>query len=272
MITTYVRLIQADRHSDCANCGQKVVPGDWIYWHGRTAAQMSGAETFSPNTHQGCFWDEKKHGPAPHLTWDQITAINNAVIAQRFPEDDTSIRRFLGAVTVALARRVHLPDKDHDAGLRMGPDLLEGYRRVLKAMGRQHDPFWRPVEINGATLWKNPEKATPTSEVPRAPVTPEELEERRNQRITESIRRKGLTAPTLTDDQVRMMEQFADDGFHVVGARVIPVRVGSTVGMKLWIRNMPENSPWTLVESRQVFLDQAEAEEDAANWQDRRRA
>lgn len=163
MIKTYVRLMPAAYHDHCANCSQEYIPGDMIYWHGRFAkgTQLSRA------SHQGCFWDDIKNGPAPHLTWEQLTALDGALSGFALP-DAQNVRRLLGAVRTALGRRAESFYKgDKDAGLRMGPDLLEGYRVVLKAIGKTKETFWHPVESGGLVKWVNPDKK-PTEQRPPA--------------------------------------------------------------------------------------------------------
>lgn len=263
MITTYVRHIPADFSSKCANCSQEVTPGMLIYWHGRKFSGYKAANELGNVTHEGCFWDSK-NGPAPHLSWRQLVALKDAVNSHRLP-DDIKVQRLMGAVRLALSRRQdEMYRQDQDAGLRMGPDLLEGYRMTLKAIRLQADPFWHPVEMNGQP-WTNPEKAPPTEE--RTTFTPQEWQERRESWVR---LKPGADLDRLTPAQIALQEQFASDGFMVKGFTVMPVKVGSTNGPgQLWVRPADDPDGWKLVSARQVFMTESEANEDARNWRPR---
>jgi hypothetical protein len=164
MISSYVKRLPAQFHTTCANCGHDCIPGDVIYWHGRGMDQRQ----LGSNTHEGCFWNAQANGPAPHLTWEQITAISNAIAHVKLPTDDDHVRRFLGSVRVAIGRRKYQVNRlAHHAGLRMGPDLLDGYYKVLNAAGLIGSTWWQPKEANGVTAWVDPCNA-PKVERPRA--------------------------------------------------------------------------------------------------------
>ncbi|MDB4894560.1 MAG: hypothetical protein JWN15_822 [Firmicutes bacterium] len=163
MITSYVRHMPAEYHDDCHNCGQQYIEGEMIYWHGR----IIHARHLAAASHEGCFWDSLKNGPAPHLTWWQVVAIDSAIHGKILPPNDEWVRRFVGAVSTNITRRPREMFKgDADAGLRMGPGLLEGYRHVLKALGLHKDPIWHPVEANGCTKWVNPDRAPKLAAIP----------------------------------------------------------------------------------------------------------
>lgn len=185
IINHHVRHIpEAQFTSKCAVCDDTCAAGEPIYWHGSGMA----ARELGRNSHDGCYWDDKRQGgPAPHLTWGQVEALHLATAGGfQHPADSDAkrkVQRLLGAVAkdVSLKRRKLVPARsDQDAALRLGPDLLEGYRIVIKAMGHARDQFWYPVEANGATRWTNPAKVT-TEERPR--ITDDELNARRDERI-----------------------------------------------------------------------------------------
>jgi len=69
------------------------------------------------------------------------------------------VTRLLGALVQARRRKEKLFLADRDPALRLGVDLLDGYRVLIRNLGSPRDEVWIPRQPNGVTPWADPGRA-----------------------------------------------------------------------------------------------------------------
>lgn len=158
--------IPAGKSSPCSTCTHTIVPGQMIFLRGKGYRYHSGVAD-----HEGCLWDDRT-GPSPWITWWQVDNLLKAIRGSKdIPTGDEQAQRVLGAMGKRLKeRQTAIFNRDKDASLELGPDLLDGYRTVLKATGRYPQRLWAPVQKNGQP-WRKPEAQTTPVQV----ITAEDL-------------------------------------------------------------------------------------------------
>lgn len=259
----------ADFTSDCAICGQSVVPGNVIALLQRGYGRNPGV-----SAHEGCWdWPEwrDQQNQNPCLTAGQVDALLNAMVGHRMPDDDVRVQRFLGALRRAKNRqtfiRVHtIPE----IRLIMGSDLYAGYQTVLRILDQDRiiGEFWRPVHVSGRP-WTEP-RTVPAPAPPAPNQAPARtgvgLPQRPPFRPVVPLRAHSPQQAEAIAYRDNILELGASEGYWVRGRSITPVMVGSTAGGMIWIRTSQPKGPWQQVHPRQVHLTLAEAQADAKQF------
>lgn len=157
ILRTYIRQYPAaKKNQPCTICRHSVL-NQPIYWHGYGwSKEYVGKNDTGAATHHGCYWDEKTMGPAPHLTYKQLEAINGAITGKAPPRDMEEANRFLDAVSAALAERKSATfNGDDHAGLKLGPSLVAGYMMVVSRL-ENLARYLALKDANGTTDWQDP--------------------------------------------------------------------------------------------------------------------